>query len=407
MASLAKLVASPRVQYLGKQLRGTLPQASGPFITPNRTTNSNRNPGAYANLGGIVAQAARTLGASTNQPQTQQVDPLMSLYQQLVEQLQAPVDAPTGIDTANLMSQVRSAIDPIYDQRAKSAQDRTGRATKEVKDMYGALAQDYEKLAPQQIEQANAAKAQIEQMYGQLRSNLEGSYSRVSKEQGDLFKSLGIEDALPDVLANQAPAVLQATQAASQNEAQQQQRYIDMGNIDSTFYREGSPNAKMAGNNISTDFLNQLQDYLGQVEAERSSGIQTGYLDQLGQAQTRLAQQQQNAQAEAGRRREMLWQMLSSQLKGSQATALTPDTFMAQLPQNQQQAVAGAFTRLQRSPEAIYGKVEDPRQPVPGTYVDTGPEWYMAQADKMLANGEIDEQTHQALLMYLQLNFKK
>jgi hypothetical protein len=161
----------------------------------------------------------------------------------------------------------------------------------------------------------------------------------------------------------------------------------------------------MAGNEISTDMLVKLQEQLAQIEAERASGIQSGYMDQLGQAQGQLAQQQQMAQSEAARRQEMLFSMLQNSMKSGQQQALTPDFFMGGLPQNTQQAVAGAFTQLQRSPEAVYGKVEDKRNPVPGSFVETTPEWYMAQADEMLRRGEIDATTHQALLMYLQLNF--
>lgn len=405
--SIARLVKSPRVQFLGNQLKGTFPQAAGPLRLPQKTTGAHSQSSGISNT--VHNQVTNILGALANQSgqQTQAIDPLQALYQQLVSQLQSPVQQPQAINTQDLMDQVKKAINPIYDARAQTATNRTTRARQDVSGMYDALSQDYQKLAPQQVEQAKAAQADIEKMYGQLRSNIEGSYSRVSKEQGDLFKSLGIESALPDVLNKQAPAVQEASMAASENQAQQEQRYMDMGNIDSTFYREGAPLAKMTGNEISTNMLSQLGDYLNQVDADRASGIQTGYLDQLGQAQTRLGQQQQAAQTESARRQEMLWQMLQGQLQGKQQAALNPDTYMGQLPSGLQQSVAGAFTRLERSPEAVYGKVEDPRNPVPGTYVQTTPEWYMAQADQMLANGEIDPATHQALLMYLQLNFKQ
>lgn len=409
--SIARLVKSPRVQYTGNQLKRALPFASGPFRTGSASRGSSGqsggafDTGAFARLGQTLGQTA---GMLSNNPQQEQqpVDPLMSLYQELISQLQQPVSMPTGIDTANLMEQVKSAINPIYDQRASAAESRTGRARKDVQGMYGALADDYERLAPQQVAQANAAKQEIEQLYGQLRSNIQGDYSRVSKEQGDLFKSLGIEAALPDVLQEQNAPIEEALTAGNQLEAQQKQRYMDMGQIDSTYYREGSPNATMTGNEISTDMLSQLQEYLNQVEAERTSGIQTSYMDQLGQAQNQLGQQQQMAQGETARRQEMLWQMLQGQLGGKQQQQLNPDSFMSQLPQEMQQNVAGAFTRLQRSPEAVYGKVEDKRNPVPGSFVETNPNWYLAQADEMLKRGEIDPVTHQALLQYMQLYFQ-
>lgn len=408
--TIARLIGSPGSRYAVDQFKNILPKASGPLIAPRQGFgnrgggNSGSNP--LAGLGATVNSLAKQLGQMQGGQQQQPVDPLMNLYEQLISQLQSPVKMPTGIDTENLMDQVRKAIDPIYDQRAQQAEERTSRATGQVKDMYRALSNDYERLAPQQIDQAKAAQEEIKQLYGSLRSNVEGNYSRVSEEQGELFKQLGIEDALPVVLDEQDDAVQEALTAASENQTQQQQRYMDIGQMDSTYYREGSPNATMTGNEISTDMLSALQDYLGQIDAERTSGIQTAYMDQLTGAQSQLAQQQQMAQSEMGRRQEMLWQILSSQLQGGQQQqALTPDSFMSQLPPEVQQSIGGAFTRLQRSPEAVYGKTEDKRNPVPGTFVETTPNWYLAQADEMLRRGEIDATTHQALQMYMQLYF--
>lgn len=404
---IARLVTSPRVQYMGKQFQNQLPQMSGPLRTsnPNGSRSIGASPQATA-MGQGLGQSLNSIASLLGGGQQQQTDPLMDLYSQLISQLQQPVAQPNPIDTAGIMDQVKAAINPIYDARVNAAKSQESRASKDVQGMYGALSQDYEKLAPQQVAQAAAAKQQVEQLYGQLRSNITGDYSRISKEQGDLFKSLGIESALPDVLADQNPQVQEATTAAAQNEAQQEQRYTDMGQIDSTYYREGAPQALAKGNEVSTDLLAQLQDYLGQVEGERSSGIQSGYMDQLGQAQTRYAQQQQQAASQTSNNQDKLWQMLQSTMQNKQQTALNPDSFMSQLPQGVQQSVAGAFTQLQRSPEAVYGKVQDPRNPVPGTYVATTPEWYLSQADKMFQEGQIDSTTHQALLMYIQLNFK-
>lgn len=413
-ALLAQLVQSPRVQQGVGQLKKQIPSIGGPFRTNQLPQLSGPQRGAspkfgtwYENQGGNFGNSVGSIVAALNGQGQQQQDPLMALYQQLLDQLQQPVQMPTGVNTQDLMTQVQAAINPIYDQRAQAAQSQNAVAQKDVQGMYGALSKDYERLAPEQLQQAAAAQDQVEQMYGQLRSNIEGNYSRVSKEQGDLFKSLGIESALPSVLEDQAPAVTDALTAASENQTQQEQRYMDIGQMDSTYYREGAPNALLAGNEVSSGLLSDLQNYLQQVEAERTSGIQSAYMDQLGQANSLLAQQQQSAQGEAGRRQEMLWQILQSQLQGNkQQGSLTPDTFMSQLPPQTQQSVAGAFTQLQRSPEAVYGKVQDPRNPVPGTFVETTPQWYMAQADQMLQNGSIDPTTYQALLMYMQLYFK-
>lgn len=412
--ALADLVRSPRVQFGAGELQRAFPSVGGPFSQGRPSTmqnvgaSPNNDLGQFAYRGRVGDSFGASVGRAASQfGQGQQVDPMQQLYQNLLNQLQQPVKMPTGIDTEDLMRQVRAAIDPIYDQREQAAQGQSDRARGDVKDMYRQLSNDYERLAPEQVAQAQAAKQEVEQLYGTLRSNIEGSYSRVSNEQSDLFKQLGIEDALPDVLADQQAPVQDALTAASENQAQQEQRYTDIGQADATFYREGSPLSTMRGNEISTDLLAQLQDYLNQVGAERTSGIQSMYMDQLGQANSQLAQQQQMAQTQTSNNQQMLWQMLQSQLQGGNAQQgkLTTDSFMGSLPQDQQQSVAGAFTQLQRSPEAIYGKVEDKRNPVPGSFVETTPEWYMAQADQMLQRGEIDPATHQQLLMYMQLYF--
>lgn len=415
LASLTNkaIQSSPGASYIGNQIRKALPYVGGPMSTqkPAGPFPAIRNTGASArigNTGTLRGAVAGTPSVPTPTTPVPAADPLADLYSQLVAQLQQPVAMPTSINTEDLMDQVKKAINPIYDQRASAAQGRSDRNRKEVQDMYAALAQNYKDLAPAQEAQAAKAQQDVEQLYGQLRSNLQGDYARVSKEQSDLFSQLGIQDALPDVLQKQQAPVQDALTAAAENQAQQQQRYMDMGNADATYYREGSPNAIMAGNEISTDMLNQLTDYLNQIEAERTSGIQSGYLDQLGSAQNRLAQEQQSAQSEMARRQGMLWDMLQGQLTAQNKAASSPlsvDSFMGGLPSNMQSSVGNAFTRLQRSPEAIYGKVEDKRNPVPGTFVDTTPEWYMSQADEMLRRGEIDPTTHQALQMYLQLYF--
>ncbi len=388
--------ALPLLGPIGNGLNNSLPRGAS-FGTAGN---------AGGTLGTLGASLANSLGSALgNRGQQQQQDPLMSLYDQLINQLSAPVNMPTGVNTEDLMKQVQNALNPIYDQRAQSAQRQGEQGQREVENMYRALANDYKEIAPQQKAQAQAAQQEIKQLYGQLRSNVEGNYSRVSENQSELFKQLGIEDALPSVLEDQAPAVTDALTAASQNQAAEESYYVNQGQTDQRYYNEGAPLATMRGNEIRTDMLSQLQDYLNQIEAERTSGIQSGYLDQLNQANGLLAQQQQTAQGEAGRRQEMLWQILQSQLKGN-GNASPLDQFLSGLPSNVQRSVAESLTQLDRSPEAIYGKTRDPRN-VSAPFVETTPQWYMAQADEMLKRGQITPEEHQALLMALQLKFAK
>ena len=415
IAKLFELVKSPRVQYAGRKLQDAAHMAGQPFKSgtpqigsmPRRPSADNTGGGAQGSiLGASLGASLGSLFQNGQDPTA--TDPLTALYEQLVGQLQSPVAQPQAVDTEDLMRQVQAALNPIYDQRINQAQGTYDRGSEDITNMYRALSNDYERLAPEAAAQAKGAQEDVGQLYGQLRSNIEGSYSRVSQEQADLFKQLGIEAALPDVLGEQQAAVTDATTAASELQATNEQRYMDQGNIDQTYYREGSPLATLTGNDINEDLLFELQNYVNQTNSERAAGIQSAYMDQLGQANSLLAQQQGNAQNETARRQEMLWQMLQSQLSNNQQSQkMSPtDTYLSQLPPQMQQSVAGAFTRLQRSPEAIYGKVEDKRSPVPGTFVETTPEWYLAQADEMLRRGEIDQTTYQALQMYMQLYFQ-
>lgn len=393
------------------RLKLSMKYAGGPFST-NAPSGATSRLGAAPRVGTFHAGSGYEdafnqvigLGGVLGQYLQQANDPMTQLYNQLLDQLQNPVAQPGMIDKNDLMNQVKAALNPIYDQRVNAATSQTKQQTADVSALYKQLNQDYKDLAPVAAQNAVAAQNQIKDMYGELRSNIEGTYARVSQEQGDLFKQLGIESALPDTLNKQNPSVMDALTAASENQAQQQQAYMDRGQADQTFYNEQAPIATMQGIETNKDLMSQLNTYVNQINAERASGIQSGYLDQLGQAQNFYLQQQQLAQNQQNQNNSMLWDILSTQMKNN-SQSLTPDTLMAQLPPNLQQAVASAFTQLQRSPEAIYGKVEDPRNPVPGTYVNTTPEWYYAQADQLFKSGAIDAQTHQALLEYLQLYF--
>lgn len=406
-SAIAALVGSH-----GKLAQQGIKILKGAALGPGPMLGASPNtPQTHLTLAHQGSTGAASFGASiaqllTGGGQQQQQDPSANLYQQLLQQLQTPVNAPTGVDTADLMKQVQAALNPIYDAREAVANKQNTQAQADVHSMYNDLAQNFSDLAPQQVAQSKDEQKQLADLYGQLRSNIEGSYSRVSQEQADEFKQLGIDAALPSVLDKQQAPVQDALTAASQNQASEQKRALDQGQIDSTFYREGAPIAKMQGVEVGNNLLDQLQNYVQQTEADRSSGIQSGYLDQLNSANSRLAQQQQAAASETNQHQQMLWQILQSQLSGSNSAKASPtDQFLGQLPAPIQQSVAGAFTQLQRSPEAVYGKVQDPRSPVPGTFVDTTPDWYMAQADKMLQDGTIDATTHAALLQYMQLYF--
>lgn len=343
------------------------------------------------------------------QQQIPQPDPLGELYASLLEQLQAPV----AVDEADLMNQIRAQFDPVFDARRaaleqmmQEAQGRSRTGREEVVGQYESLAQDYERLAPEQLAAAEEQRAATEQLYGELRSNIEGNYSRIQQEQADLFEQLGIEAAAPEVLEPQGQEAARAMTRADELGTLAQQRQSDIGALESDYYRSGAPIARLTGTNRSQQMLADLESYLrqretdlGMVEAERTSGIQSAYTQLLQQAQQQ-AQQQEMFQQES------LMNILMGQLQGQQQEPpdLTdPQTFLQSLPQGVGQGVLDAYTRIQREPEIIENKQTSQLNPVPGTLVPATTQLQMQMAEELLQQGAIDNATFQALLHFITL----
>lgn len=335
----------------------------------------------------------------------QQQNPLGDLYEMLLELLTGN-SAGAGVD----MGAIRGSIDPVYDARIGAIQDamsrqeeRVGRGREDVEGMYDALGEDYERLAPEQREQAQEAQADVDELYGQLATSVEGTYSRIAEEQADLFQRLGIQAAAPATLNPQAEQAAAATSRANELGAINEQRYADMGNVDETYYREGAPLARLTGSNISSDLLFQLNDYLAEqqsaintLEAERAAAVQSAFT-QLQQSAASAGQQEKQFQTG------MLFDLLKMQMAAQAPGEMNASSFLGSLPPAIQSNVASAFRQLERSPEAVYGAVEDPRHPVPGTFRNTTDEWWYNRVDQMYEAGEIDDATRQYLMTFLRM----
>lgn len=391
-------VARNIYDVLGSSARRALPTIGGPVRLPD--SNTRRVTSA-------PKQESRI--RSTRQPavSTQGSSPLGSLYDLLLQQLTSPVT----VDEDELMGLIRGSIDPIYDARRSvlegmmsQAEDRTARGRQDIESMYEALAQDYERLAPTAAQQAARYQDEIESLYGSLRSNIEGNYARVADEQRELYEQLGIEDALPGAQEAILSQGADSASVADELSAINQQRALDMANIDQSYYRQGAPLARLTGSNRSADLLQQLQEQLASLqseismlEGERTAGIQSGFTNALLQAR-------QSAEAQERMRQEMLWNMLQATMQPGE---LTPDSFLSSLDPTTQMRVAAAFRQLERSPEVVMGRVQDPRHPVPGTFVPITDEWWLDAVDRMYESGEIDEMTRNALLTYLRLRMER
>lgn len=378
------------------------------------TAITSPRAGARANLGPPVKQgtpSARPRGRERLPDFAAPVapDPLGELYTSLIEQLQGPV----GVDESDLMAQIRRQFDPVFDARRAAleemmatAERRTGRGRGEVESQYEALRRDYLERAPEARQQAQEAQAEVEELYGQLRSNIEGNYSRIQQEQADLFEQLGIEAAAPEVLEPQGEEAAGAMTRADELGTLAEQRMADIGEIDESYYRSGAPLARLTGSNISTDMLRNLEDYLRgretditQLEAERTAGIQGAFTQLLQQAQSRAQQQEQFQQ-------QMLFDILRGQMEARQQEPpdLTdPLTFVQTLPGPQRQNLMDAYARIQQDPTVIENRQPFSQSLIGGETVPTTPQYLISLADKMLEESTISQPTYQNLVYLLSL----
>jgi hypothetical protein len=364
----------PRIRSGIDSLRGKLDDRLNPQIPYARKTNqpsltglSEANPGAG-------------------------VSGLGSLYDQLLGMLTGPI----SVDRDAIMRDIRAQLDPIFDERIAQAEKTAGRGKQDITSMYSALAKDYERLAPEQAAQAQEAQEDVGQLYNELKTTVEGNYTKIAGQEADLYAKLGIESAAPDVLNPLGEQAAKSMSRADELGAINEQRYMDIADIDETYYRKGSPLATLTGANRSSDLLQQLQDYVSATEAERSAGINQAFSQAYSSAQGA-------AQQQASQQQGMLFDILQQQLQGGEQQELTPDSFMASL-HPQIQAEAGAALRsLERSQSAITGRQELTGSPVPGTFVPLTAEWWLNQVDDMYAKGQISDASRQALIMYLRL----
>lgn len=395
------------------------PKAYSPYpamlgATPrNRSTNQpTRRPSSSYKFG-QKTQRTKSLGFGPKSQQPQR-DLLGELYNSLISQLQEDV----SVDEDDLMAQIRAAYDPVYNARRsaieemmRSAQQRSATGRQEVVNQYESLGKDYERLAPEATAQAEQFRAGTEELYGKLRSNIEGNYSRIQQEQKELFEELGIEAAAPEVLEPQGKAAAEATTDAETLGTLAQQREREVGQLESRYWREGAPLARLQGSNMSAEMLAGLEDYLRsretditQLEAERSSGIQGAYTQLLQQAQ-------QNAQSQERWQTEMLFNVLNQQMeaRNQPQEELTPESYLSMLGP-QAGNVLDAYRQIERSPEAVVGKQfigeTLPDYPVPGEVAPITDQWWLAQVDEMLEAGMIDETTAQLLMNYIRLTQK-
>lgn len=330
------------------------------------------------------------------------LDDILSLMQEML------LGGGQQVDLGNLRSQIEAQINPVFDARRQAienlmsrAQQRTAANRQEVTGMYNALGTDYEQTAGVANQAAMQAAAEAAALQGKLKSNIHGNYSRVQDEQAELFKQLGIEEAAPAILPEQAEDQAFLEGIVDQTGAANQQFLQNQGTIDQQYYRQGAPLARLQGANISSDLMLMLENYLaeqgdvlGELEAARQGEI-TGSFNQLASG----------AQSQAQQGQQQLWERLmdlydiqkdrmAPREGGTGNLAIDVATSLG-LPPRMGMQVQDAWADILSTPAALYGRVEDPRT---GEQVKTTPARLEQEVRKYARENNLPPQVVNALL---------
>lgn len=313
------------------------------------------------------------------------------------------------VDLGNLRSQIEAQINPVFDARRRAienlmarAQTRTAANRADVTGAYNALGKNYEETAVQQQAAGAQAAAEAAALQGKLKSNIHGNYSRVQDEQAELFKELGIEAAAPAILPDQAADQAFLLGNVEQTGAANQQFLKNQGTIDQQYYQQGAPLARLQGQNISSDLMLMLEDYLSrqgdvisELEAARQGEI-TGSFNQLAAG---AQEQGQKGQQQLWERLMDLYGIQNERMNAKQTqTGNLPIDIASSLglPPQMGMQVQDAWADILSTPAALYGRVEDPRT---GEQVKTTPARLEQEVRKYARENNLPPQVVNALLV--------
>lgn len=369
----ARVLDEPNISAaLQGMVSGAVPGAS----TVNRRSSGAMTKGRATGAPRGKKFSSGNLGMGAPTAQANPLDQLLAMMQGMVGTT-GPTYEP---DYEDLMDQIRRQVDPVYDARraaidrlSERASERVGTGRQDVEAMYNALAQDYGTQAQQAEEMLGESQQEAQQIAGQLKKNIQGSYSRIAEEQAERLQALGQEHVMPDILAEQgADQAFQESQAA-QTGAAAESFYNQLGAADQAYYQQGAPLARLEGTNRSADLLAQLEDYLAQAEAgqmelegQRTSDI-TSAFNQLAQQAQQFAQQQSAGQGQQqwGRMMDLfgiMAPMYGPQEQG-EPVGTTSQIIASQLglaDQENTQFQRALSEIIDTSPALLYGQVTNP-----------------------------------------------
>lgn len=274
-------------------------QQSGKYVKApvNLDQMLNNLPGAVDDFRNRAVAAVDQYGL----PGQQKQDP----FQQLLQQLQGIHVEATPIE--QLMEQARASASAQYDPLIQQLQaementkQRGARNQESGRQMYGSLADQIANQLPEITNRMAQASKQAEDRYAQTQNQLQSQYNNQAAQQAELYKRLGIQAAAPEASQQAMEDQAYFQNQLGSDKASALQALSEMTNADVAYNQQSSNNARLAGDNLSADIGQQLEDYLktaggklGGLQAGKESAI-AAMLGQLQQQdQQRISQQEE------------------------------------------------------------------------------------------------------------------
>lgn len=149
----------------------------------------------------------------------------------------------------------------IRSQMGKARHD-TQVGTKEIDEMYRALSADYAKGAANATAEGKRGAKAMQFLANEAQNQITKSANQQITEQAALAKSLGVQDAMPDVAQEQREGVQEAVNRIQQRGQRDASDQVQYGQSQSRFLDRGGKNALLEGTNRRGDLVADLQDFL-------------------------------------------------------------------------------------------------------------------------------------------------
>lgn len=177
-------------------------------------------------------------------------------------------------DLSSLKDEAWKSIAALYNPQISnleksmdSAKKRAKGAKRDIKAIFDDLVDYYEGQEKPTKERAKQYKEEAKQQAASLKQSIADDYAQRLREQVDLYKSLGIEAAVPSATEGQYSDQANALAVAENTRAAEEAALTQQEAADLAYWAEGAGTANREGAEYQADIARQLQAFLDKQEA--------------------------------------------------------------------------------------------------------------------------------------------